>query len=70
MENSLNKDDIYVNQKDLYALTDEEILEKPYASRTVEERLRCCEIALAKLCQYNEENSPAIRAAWRYVSIG
>lgn len=50
-------------------LSDDEVLSKPHEERTLEERVRCCEIAIGRLCEYNQENYPAIQAAWRHVPL-
>ena len=51
-------------------LSDEQLLEKPHSDRTLEERVRCCELIIAKLCQYNAANAEALRAAWMQVPLG
>lgn len=47
----------------------EELLNKPHGQRTIEERVRICEHAIAQLCRHNANNAPANAAAWRLVPI-
>jgi hypothetical protein len=63
--------------KDTHKKELDELLKIPHEQRSIEQRVRVCELGIAKICDrlddfetWQRRNGPAINAAWMNVPIG